>query len=286
MKRNDFKIFDAHLHTYGTFLNHGTRIPEYLDQHNVSKAIITTVNRSANPKAFSARRESDIRTEQKHQQAFQETVRLMAEGQLDHSDVDSIAGNDPDRFARFFWFNPGTTAENKDRDYRILEDHFRKGYCGVKLHSGIHLAKVPQDIIELVEFMQDYNQRFPLYIHSTPAFSLFSGISGKDFRNLAERFPDLNIIIGHAGFAMEYAIELGYLLKKNDNLYFETSCSSPYAILSLLKMAGHGRILFGSDAPVTNPLQIEIDKIISLPISREQKEDILYHNTENLLSGR
>ena len=280
---NPFPIFDAHIHTYGTFLDRTSCISDYIDQHNIRKAIITTTNKSANTKAFSNNSASDGKEENK-QQVFQKAVHQMSNGQLDHADVDAASEKFPDRFVKFFWFNPKVNSDKKDRDYGVLEQHFNKGYCGVKLHSGIHLAKIPDDVIELVEFMQGYNPHFPLYIHSTPAFSLFQGISGMDFLNLANQFPDLKIIIGHAGFAMEYAIELGFLLEKCENVFFETSCSSPYAILSLLKMAGHRRVLFGSDAPITNPIQLEIDKIMALPISEEQKADILYRNTEDLLA--
>jgi predicted TIM-barrel fold metal-dependent hydrolase len=277
---NPLPIFDAHIHTYGTFLERSRPISEYMNQHNIRKAIITTTNKSANPKAFSNEQSDNDRDTN----VFQKAVHRMSNGQLDHSDVDAAAERFPDRFVRFFWFNPKIDSDKKDRDYGVLKQHFDKGYCGVKLHSGIHLVRIPDDVIELIEFMQSCNPHFPLYVHSTPAFSLFQGISGMDFFKLAERFPDLKIIIGHAGFAMEYAIELGFLLKKSENVFFETSCSSPYAILSLLKMAGHRRVLFGSDAPITNPVQVEIDKIMSLPISDGMKEDILYHNTENLLA--
>jgi predicted TIM-barrel fold metal-dependent hydrolase len=48
-------------------------------------------------------------------------------------------------------------------------------------------------------------------------------------------------------------------------------------------MLGHKHILFGSDAPITNPIQIEIDKINSLPIKNELKQDIFCNNTFELL---
>jgi predicted TIM-barrel fold metal-dependent hydrolase len=82
---------------------------------------------------------------------------------------------------------------------------------------------------------------------------------------------------------MEFAIDFGLTLKQYKNIFFETSCSIPYAILSLIKTVGHKRLLFGSDAPVTNPLKLEIDKILCLPITKDQKQDIFYNNTANLI---
>ena len=207
----------------------------------------------------------------------------MPKDQLDHQDVISISKLDPERFLKFFWFNPKIDQDEEDKNYRILESHFKMGFCGVKIHSGIHLIKIPRDIISLASFMQEYNKNFPLYIHFTPKFSAFGGISSKDLAKLATSFPDLNIILGHAGLAMEFAIDFGLSLKQYKNIYFETSCSIPYAILSLVKMVGHKRLLFGSDAPVTNPIQLEIDKILCLPITNDQKQDIFFNNTNKLI---
>jgi len=207
----------------------------------------------------------------------------MSKGQLDHQDVIDVSNRDPERFYKFFWFNPKIDLEQEESSYKILETHFNNGFCGVKVHSGIHLVKVPRDILKLASFMQDFNKNFPLFIHFTPKFSAFGGISSKDLAKLAKSFPTLPIIIGHAGLAMEFAIDFGLTLKQYKNIYFETSCSIPYAILSLIKTVGHKRLLFGSDAPVTNPLKLEIDKILCLPITNDQKQDIFYNNVNSII---
>jgi predicted TIM-barrel fold metal-dependent hydrolase len=281
-----FKIFDAHLHTYGTFLAKDDDLISYLDRHNVEKAIITTVNRAASSKIFTKddnRTGEEVSNENRVKEAFENLRKLMPKNQLNHQDVISISNLDPERFFKFFWFNPKIVRDEEDENYKILENHFKMGFCGVKIHSGIHLIKIPRDIISLASFVQEYNKNFPLYIHFTPKFSAFGGISSKDLAKLATSFPDLNIIIGHAGAMMEYAIDFGLTLKQYKNIYFETSCSIPYAILSLVKMVGHKRLLFGSDAPVTNPIQIEIDKILCLPITNDQKQDIFFNNTNKLI---
>ena len=203
-------------------------------------------------------------------------------GQLDHQDVIDVSKRDPKRFYKFFWFNPKIGGDQEEENYKILEDHFEKGFCGVKIHSGIHLIKIPRDIIKLASFMQEFDKTLPLFIHFTPKFSAFGGISNKDIIKLANTFPDLPIIIGHAGLAMEFALDFGLTLKPHKNVYFETSCSIPYALLALIKTIGHKRLFFGSDAPVTNPMQLEIDKILCLPITKDQKQDILYNNVNGI----
>ncbi len=283
-----YKIFDAHLHTFGTFLAKDDDLISYLDRYNVEKAIITTVNRAASSKIYANDNngtEEEVLNENLVKKAFENLRKLMPKDQLDHQDVISISNLDPERFFKFFWFNPKIDLEEVDKNYRILENHFNMGFCGVKIHSGIHLIKVPRDIISLASFMQEYNKNFPLFIHFTPKFSAFGGISSNDIAKLAQSFPNLNIIIGHAALAMEFAIDFGLSLKQYKNVFFETSCSIPYGILNLIKMVGHKRLLFGSDAPVTNPIKLEIDKILCLPITNDQKQDIFYNNTNNLVQN-
>lgn len=261
---------------------------KYLDKHHVDKAVLTTVNRAANPKKYSnsvLNDKKDNETEVTIQESFEKFKRSMPKEQLDHQDVIDLSKRAPDRFINFFWFNPKIDSEEEESGYRILENHFKKGFKGVKIHSGIHLLKIPRDIIKLASFIQDYNNSFPLYIHLTPKFSAFGGTSGKDIVNLAKSYPNLRIIVGHAGLAMELALELGLYLKDNKNVFFETSCSIPFAILNLIRTVGHKRVIFGSDSPVTNPLQLEIDKILCLPIPDEQKQDIFYNNSIKLFES-
>jgi len=257
-----------------------------LDKNNVEKAIITTVNRAASSKIYT---NDDVSDKSGHtesdpvKKAFENLRKLMPKDQLDHQDVIDLSNRDPERFYKFFWFNPKIDFEQEEHNYKILESHFEKGFCGVKIHSGIHFVKIPRDTMKLVSFMQDFNKKYPLFIHFTPKFSAFGGISSRDLAKLAKSFPNLKIILGHAGLAMEFAIDFGLTLKQYKNIYFETSCSIPYAILSLIKTVGHKRLLFGSDAPVTNPLKLEIDKILCLPITKDQKRDVFYNNTANLI---
>ncbi len=69
-----YKIFDAHLHTYGTFLAKNDDLISYLDRHNVEKAIITTVNRAASSKIFTKddnRTGEEVSNENRVKEAFE-----------------------------------------------------------------------------------------------------------------------------------------------------------------------------------------------------------------------
>ncbi len=285
MSRNNFKIFDAHLHTYGIFLQPNESIIEYMDRFNVEKAIITTINRT---KYHERQKEtvSNIDKQFKIADIMDNFKKLMPKGQLDHQDVIDIANKNPKRFYKFFWFNPKIDPGEVETNYKILEEHFKNGFRGVKIHSAFNMIKVPRDVIKLISFMQDFDKKLIFYIHSLPKTAFFSGCLPKDIAKLAKQFPELRIIVGHAGYAMEYAIEVGLTLIKYKNIFFETSCSLSFAIYNLIKTVGHKRILFGSDSPTASSLPLEIDKILTLPrTSKEIKQDILYYNVINLLKA-
>ncbi|MFW9818719.1 MAG: amidohydrolase family protein [Candidatus Thorarchaeota archaeon] len=283
ISRNDFKIFDAHLHTYGIFLNPFEDIITYMDYYNVEKAIITTINRA---KYHQKQKEyaSKIDEQDNFSKYLNDFKRLIPRGQLSHDDVLDLANKAPERFYKFFWFNPKLNPEEEDENYEILEEHFKKGFIGVKIHGSFNFFKFPKEILKLVAFMQDFDKNIILFIHSHPKTEFHDGSEPQDIAKLAKKFPDLNIIVGHAAYCMEYAVGVGLLLKKFDNIYFETSCSVSLGIYNLIKTLGHKKIIFGSDSPTTSTLAIEIEKILSIPrISNEVKQDIFYNNVSNLL---
>ena len=91
-----------------------------------------------------------------------------------------------------------------------------------------------------------------------------------------QKYPELKVIIGHAGYTMEYAINLLNYFTKNPNVYFETSLSVPYAIVMFVKAFGSHRIMYGSDAPTATTPDIEIQKVQILGLERGQLEDVFF----------
>ena len=258
-------------------------IVEYMDKHNVENAIITTINRA---KFYPKEDKSGNKTTPKItniSEALENLKKVMLRGQLPHQDVLLAANKAPDRFFKMFWFNPNLKPEEEENNYKILEEHFKMGFIGVKIHPMFHLLRVPRDILKLTSFIQEYNKDLPLFIHSAPNISISKGVSARDIAKLAKKFPDLRIIVGHSAYAMEYSIDVVFNLKKFTNVYFETSASASYGIYNIIKAIGHKRVLFGSDSPVVSPVQLEIDKILTLPISEVEKQNILYDNVNQLL---
>jgi predicted TIM-barrel fold metal-dependent hydrolase len=254
-----------------------------MDHYNVEKAFITTINRTkyhSKQKEY-ASKENQGENLSKYLNDFKN---MMPKGQLSHQDVIDIANKAPDRFYKFFWFNPSLSLEEEEENYTILENHFKKGFIGVKIHASFNFFKFPKGIEKLASFMQEYDEKIMLFIHSLPKTKFHDGSEPQDIAKLANEFPNLKIIVGHAAFCMEYAVQVSVMLKNFSNVYFETSCSVSLGIYNLIKTLGSKRILFGSDSPTTSTLPIEIEKIISLPrITNEVKQDIFYNNVLNLL---
>ena len=141
ISKSDFKIFDAHLHTYGVFLKPHEDIISYMDQYNVEKAIITTINRA---KYHSKQKEfaSNIDENDKFTKYLNDIKKLFPKGQLSHQDVIDIANKVPNRLYKMFWFNPKLNLDEEEENYRILEEHFKKGFIGVKIHGSFNFFKL------------------------------------------------------------------------------------------------------------------------------------------------
>ena len=105
IKSKKFKIFDAHLHTYGTFLPKNEGLISYLDKNNVEKAIITTVNKAASSKIYISKDkvvDNGSSNDELVKRAFENLRKFAPKGQLDHQDVINISNKDPERFYKFF----------------------------------------------------------------------------------------------------------------------------------------------------------------------------------------
>jgi predicted TIM-barrel fold metal-dependent hydrolase len=277
-----YRIFDSHMHIDGLFLHPYKDILEYMDEYNVKKAMVTTINRAK----YYKKEEQKDKEKTKVTKTFERFKELMPKTQLSHKDVEKISKKAPDRIYKFFWFNPNVGDDEIEESFQILEEKLvNENFKGVKVHSGFNLVKIPKDVERLAHFMQNINENLILFIHSTPKVLYFKGISSRDIAKLARKFPNLKIVLLHGGFTMEFAVEVGMTLKKYKNVYFETSCSISLAIYNLIKSVGHKRILYGSDSPTASTLPIELEKILTLPkVSHEIKQDILYNNFLELLS--
>jgi len=117
----------------------------------------------------------------------------------------------------------------------------------------------------------------------------------KNWAKVAEAFPKLTIILAHLGSAWwDERVELA---QKYPNIYFDTSQGfsapdripySPHRGLAeadvprIFRKIGVDRILFGTDFPAIAP-QPQIEQILRLPLTDDEKQKILAGNTRRVL---
>lgn len=98
----------------------------------------------------------------------------------------------------------------------------------------------------------------------------------------ARQFPDLPIVLGHAGGGV-YVSESIVAASVCPNIYVELSSLMPHHILEVLARIPASRLMIGSDVPES--AEIEISKITGLDIPREAKADILWNTASRLFDG-
>jgi len=122
--------------------------------------------------------------------------------------------------------------------------------------------------------------------------SIANTVTPRDVQQVAQRHPDVSVIIAHMG--MPFLDDLVESVKANDNLYADMSglIDSKYdrpeipgsieAIKRFVGECGSKRLLFGSDFPVQTH-EDAIAFIEEAGLTAEQKADIYYNNAARLL---
>jgi predicted TIM-barrel fold metal-dependent hydrolase len=161
---------------------------------------------------------------------------------IPHKDFDSGLSNDylisaynafPDRFIPF------CRIDDK------LEDNFKRGFKGAKIHFLYEETKIEQ-LKNTFMFLEDID--VPVIVHA-----LFSD-KAKQIKKILKIAPNLKIILAHMGrghiYTDEGVIENAIALKKYDNIFFETSTiGNISAIKDVCNIIGEDRVIFGSDYP-------------------------------------
>ncbi len=102
----------------------------------------------------------------------------------------------------------------------------------------------------------------------------------RDFCTLAQRYPELSLILGHlnGGGDWEWTIRA---LRACPNVYLDTSGSvqEDDAIGDCARMLGHQRMLFATDMTMEGG----VGKVLSASLTPSQREDIFWRNLQRLL---
>ena len=181
----------------------------------------------------------------------------------------------PERIYGFGHINPKSKSLEAD-----LEELRQKHYPGIKIHPdfmNFTFQSAEEELIQIFRFCAEHDIK--VLSHTGSHSKLLNLIP------ILKKCDDVDFIIGHSGLCpqIEQALELA---RQCPNSYLETS-GNPYTYKFMEAIRdpdiGVERILFGTDIPSLNPI-VEIQKILVLPISVEERRRIFSMNLKNLLS--
>lgn len=189
--------------------------------------------------------------------------------------IAEVAQRNPGRFLAYFTLNPNY-PEQLVEDVATLERR-PPVTVGIKLHPGGH--KYPLSGKHYAPAFEFANaNRFPVLTHTWGHNQL---CGPEEVRKVAERYPDVPLLMGHSCFGeFDAAAELA---RDFPNLYLELTAAYRVSgiIEYMVEIAGSQKILFGSDLPWFDQ-NYGIGCVLFSHISDEERRDILYRNAEKL----
>ncbi len=155
----------------------------------------------------------------------------------DNSKVFDLVARIPDRFLGWVFVHPDSGAELVKELEKWIS---HPGFAGVKAHPFWHRFE-PLKLLPVADMLISKGK--PLLIHAGYE-------SHGDFMALAEKAPELKLILAHAGFP-------GYrstwqLIKNHKNIFVDlsqTAYVSDEVTRNVVEYLGYERCLFGTDGP-------------------------------------
>ena len=162
-----------------------------------------------------------------------------------------------------------------------LERCLERGARGIKLHPRAEGFTLEHPRIEQV-FALANERRLPIVVHAGRGIPAL----GKDAFELTGRYPDVRLILAHAGVS-----DLSWLWRHADerpNLLYDTSWWTAADLLSLFALVPPGRILLASDAPYGTPtvgLLLGLRCALQAGLDDTQVDCVAGRQLERILAG-
>lgn len=208
----------------------------------------------------------------------------MEEGQVGHAVVSCFPARDenalvlsavhayPDRLSGMFSANP--YVQDSAGAYK---EALENGFCSLRLDPLVHGYQV-NDIALLTPLMEVCAESgTPVWVYGTADVWCAPIL----FRELAEAFPSVPLIIGYMGFNYE-ASSAVRIAKEHANVYLDTTAAMKQNLIRAVQEAGAEKILLGSGTPAASYFGLEIGKIRSVVQSFREQELILSENAIRL----
>lgn len=160
------------------------------------------------------------------------------------------------------------------------------GAFGIKLHPFFMMMRpANQAYYPIYEACQELHM--PVLFHTgygslTPKWSR-SLVSPGDFEKVAQLFPRLTIIFGHAGGECLYQ-EMADISTRYPNTYLQYDGLPAHLLKQMLRKVDTERVLYGSDWP-TFPMPLQLVRtLIATEKNQELRNRILFANAQRLLA--
>ncbi|NPV54504.1 MAG: amidohydrolase [Firmicutes bacterium] len=178
----------------------------------------------------------------------------------------------PDKFTGFGCTNPWYASAVDEIEYAISVLKLQ----GIYLEPSLQGFPVNHELVyPIMEKIAQLN--VPLYVHTgTPPYALPLQVA-----DLAERFPEINIIMG--SIHSDFWFDVLPAAEKASNLYVDASCVFvETALAEIIDRCGIERVLFATDFPYYNPYMV-FSRFSLLKLSKEGKESLFHANIERLV---
>ena len=182
-----------------------------------------------------------------------------------------------DRIARFAEANPGVIYGMVNLSPRLEEGEYRAevercirgyGFRAIKLDPSVSALPISHARCEIV-FAAAREYGVPVIIHTgmgvpnaLPSLAIPPAL----------RYPDVTIVLAHAGFAI-FAAEAIVAAQVCPNVVLEPSWCASYQVAEMVRAIGAERVMFGSDHP--SNVASELAKLRSIGLSDEQLGTVL-----------
>ena len=193
-----------------------------------------------------------------------------------HDEIGAALRQWPDRFAGAACLNPFVKeSEFRDEVKRCAETH---GFRALKLQPMYQpLNPVSRRSDFFFEAALANGMAVVAHTGNGVPFSLPSL-----FIAAARRFPELPIVLGHAGGPL-LMLECAVAAEVCPNIYVEVSSLMPHHLEELLQYVPATRLMAGSDLPQS--VAIEIGKVFSVTLSEADRRALLWETGAKLFGG-
>ncbi len=205
------------------------------------------------------------------------THAIAGEVEAGNAEVAAMARQHPGRFAGYAVFNPHLPQSLADVE-RTLD---APGMVGIKIHPDVQGYAVGGPLYAPA-FDLAARRGVPILTH-TYADSAFS--DPLMFEAIAARWPEVSIILGHAGVTGEGHRRAMAVAAKHPNLYLELcgSFTTGLWIRRMVAAAGAERVLYGSDFPFIE-LRYGLGRVVFAGLDEAELRLVLGGNARRLLA--